>query len=95
MFYSVQAGIAASPKYSAVEKLKQIVDVMMRFHMAHDGLNIFQGDENFFSITFGQGLAVIRKASNAKIMHSPVVHDAPVIRNRIDEWEANARSTNP
>jgi hypothetical protein len=93
--YSISAGIGASPKVNAIEKLKQFIDVMMRFHMAHPGLHIFPDDDKFFSITFGQGIAIIRKSTDSEMQHPPSVPVAPVIHSGVDEWAAMAMATNP
>jgi hypothetical protein len=93
--YSISAGIATSPKASAVEKLKQFIDVMMRFHMSRPGLHIFPDDDKIFSVTFGQGIAIIRKSTDAETLHTPNVPDAPVLGEGLDEWAARARETTP
>jgi cephalosporin hydroxylase len=93
--YQISAGIAASPKVSAVEKLKQFIDVMMRFEMAHADLHIFPEDSKFFSVTFGQGLAIIRKSTEADMQHQPFTSQAPVNHLGINEWGARAMESNP
>ena len=92
--YSIKAGIGCPPTASTVEKLKQFIDVMMRFHMAHPGLHIFPDDDKFFSVTFGQGIAFIRKGTDEEIQHSPVVSEAPVIHSGVDEWAIKAMEVN-
>lgn len=92
--YPISAGgIGTSAAVSAIEKLKQFIDVMMRFHMAHSSLQIMQEDDKFFSITFGQGLAIIRKASTAEMQHLPAIPEAPVIHSGIDEWATAAKES--
>jgi PAS domain-containing protein len=89
------AGIGASAKYSAVEKLKQLVDVLNRFHMAVPELSVIRGDENIFSITFGQNLAIIHKNNDVQASHLPSVSSAPVVRDTIVQWMKESQSTNP
>ena len=88
------AGIGASPQYSFVEKMKQLVDVLNRFHMAHPQLHVFPGDEAMFSITFGQGVIIIRKSTEAQIQHIPQVKEAPVDHGSIDQWASKAAESN-
>jgi hypothetical protein len=91
------AGIGASPRYSAVEKLKQLIDVLMRFHMSHPSLHVFPDDDKILSVTFGQGLAVIRRATAAQLQHTPVIpHDVErVVHGPIDQWEAESAKSTP
>ena len=89
-----KGGIGASPQNSAIEKLKQFVDVLNRFHMAHPGLHIFPDDDKFFSVTFGQGIVIIRKSTDAQLQHPPNVPVAPVLHDLIDQWAAEAAKTN-
>jgi hypothetical protein len=93
--YSISAGIGASPRVNAVEKLKQFVDVLMRFHMAHPNLQILSEDEKMFSLTFGQGLAIIRKSTDEDLQHVPNVPEAPVIHSGIDNWASECKKSNP
>lgn len=93
--YSISAGIGASPEVNAIEKLKQFVDVLMRFHMAHPNLQVLPEDEKMFSITFGQGLAIIRKSTESDLQHVPNVPQAPVIHAGIDSWSSEAKKSNP
>lgn len=93
--YDISAGIGASPKVNAIEKMKQFIDVLMRFHMAHSSLHFFPDDDKFFSITFGQGLALIRRSTESELQQPPNVPVAPVIHQGIDEWATNAAKTNP
>jgi PAS domain-containing protein len=89
------AGIGATAKYSTVEKLKQLVDVLNRFHMAVPELSVIRGDENIFSITFGQNLAIIHKNNDVQASHLPSVSSAPVVRDTIVQWMKESQSTNP
>lgn len=89
------AGVGASPQFSAVEKLKQIVDVLSRFHMAHPSLHIWPDDDKFFSITFGQGVVIIRRSTEAQLKHLPDIPGAQTVINLIDEWASKAAATNP
>ena len=84
------AGIAAAQKYSAIEKLKLLVDVLMRFHVSHSGLSIFEGDKYIADVTFGQGLVIIRKNTAAERLHTPSVQNAPVKRSSLEAWQAKA-----
>ena len=89
------AGLGASPQSSFVEKMKQLVDVLNRFHMAHPQLHVFPGDEAMFSITFGQGVIIIRKSTEAQMQHIPRVEEALVDHGSIDRWASKAAETNP
>lgn len=93
--YGISAGIGASPQVSAVEKLKQYIDVMMRYDMAHPKLSISHEDDKFFSITFGEGLAIIQKSTYDDENHHPNIPTAPVIHSKIDQWESRAKESNP
>ena len=87
--YDINAGIGSSPKISAVEKLKQYIDVMMRYDMAYPSLSVSKIDHDFFSITFGEGLAIIRKSSEDRHPNIPV---APVIHSNLEQWILKAKS---
>ena len=89
-----KGGIGAPPQYSAIEKIKQFVDVLNRFHMAHPGLHIFPDDDKFFSVTFGQGIVIIRKSTDAELQHPPNVPVAPVLHDVIDQWAREAAKSN-
>lgn len=93
--YGISAGIGASPQVSAVEKLKQYIDVIMRYDMGYPKLSISNEDDKFFSITFGEGLAIIRKSTYDDENHHPNIPSAPVVHSNIDQWESRAKESNP
>jgi len=92
---SISAGIGESPKVNAIEKLKQYVDVLMRFHMAYPDLSISHGDNTIFSITFGQGVAIIRKSSGDQSNHLPNIQEAPVDHATLKKWMLQVKDSNP
>jgi hypothetical protein len=89
------AGIGASPKHSVVEKLKQLVDVLMRFHMMHPSLSVLPDDDKIMDITFGQGVVFVRKGTDDELSNPPKSPYAQLVHANIDAWEATARATNP
>ena len=89
-----KGGIGAPPQHSAIEKIKQFVDVLNRFHMAHPNLHIFPDDDKFFSVTFGQGIVIIRKSTDAEMQHLPNVPVAPVLHDLIDRWAQEVVKSN-
>lgn len=91
----ISAGVGASPKVNAIEKLKQYIDVLMRFHMAYPSLSISDGDDTLFSLTFGQGLVIIRKSSDENAFHIPNIQKAPVDHSLLKNWMLQAKESNP
>merc|ERR1712217_512857 len=60
----VTSGLGAPAPKSAVEKFKQLVDVVSRKHFQHDDLTVFgkEVDGNISDIRFMDSLVVIQKA---------------------------------
>jgi len=61
--YTIESGIGAQPPKSAVEKFKQLVDVVSRKHFGHPELTVFGSDvdANVAEVRFGDGLVIVRK----------------------------------
>jgi len=56
-------GIGKPPPGNAVEKIKQLIDVLNRFQIGYKNMSIISGDEDICSIEFGLDLVAIRKCS--------------------------------
>jgi len=93
--YGISAGIGASPKVNAVEKFKQLIDVLMRYSMSHASLSVLPADHSICSITFGMNVAAIYKCTVEEAARTPKIGPAPVDHAGIDAWQADATSTNP
>ncbi len=79
-----------------MEKFKQIVDVLMRYHVAYPELTVFGKhiDHEILSIEFGENLLVIRKKMHQHALHSPNVPGAPTNLQNIQAWERQAQASN-
>jgi hypothetical protein len=60
--YPLNAGIGVPPPRSAVEKFKQLADVVSRKHFGHPEFSIFEGvDKDVASVRFGDGIIFVQK----------------------------------
>jgi len=91
-------GIGASPRYSAIEKLKQLIDVINRNEICRDDLSVLPGDENICEVSFSSNLIKFQKCTDQEMAvrkysclqwKTGVVH-----QDKVDEWMRNARETN-
>ena len=95
------AGIGKSADKNAVEKFKQLIDVLQRHHMNYEDLSVLfpesHLDGHIFSLTFGEGLILVRKATSLESEHEPRVyrHNLFVLEEGVRDWESRARDTNP
>lgn len=60
--YSMDGGIGVAPPKNAVEKFKQLVDVVSRKHFSQPDFTVFGGiDKDVSEVTFGDGLLFVFK----------------------------------
>lgn len=91
-------GIGTSPHYSAIEKFKQLIDVLNRYELCHEELSVLPGDEDICSMTFSQNLIKFERCSEKwKKVRSAACLDWKLKRSnssRIASWMQTAKSTN-
>jgi len=86
-------GIGESPRTNAVEKFKQLVDVLIRRSVGFPGEGIVPGDEDMCSITFGENILSMTKCAEVDI-HARKSH-GNVDNEHFERWMSKARATNP
>lgn len=90
-------GIGTSPKDNVVEKIKQLIDTLVKNQIGatKEDLSIMPGDENICSIEFGKNLVVLRKCSEAELANSPPLLSKVYDANLMADWVQRAISSNP
>ncbi len=80
---------------NSVEKFKQLVDVLQRYHLAYSQLTVFgkDVDHDILSVEFGANILAIKKKTREHAAHEPFIKHAHSNRQRIKEWEENAQAT--
>jgi len=92
--YQLQStGIGAAPNASAVSKLEQIQQVLVRHQIGARNLTVMPGDDSICSMEWGMNLVVLRKCEpNIKL---PPYQRLRYDKSRMQSWIRNAKSTNP
>ena len=86
-------GIGAAPNASAVSKLEQIQQVLMRHQIGARNLTVMPGDDRICSMEWGMNLVVLRKCElNIEL---PPYQEPQYDQSRMQSWIRNAKSTNP
>jgi hypothetical protein len=90
-------GIGSSPKYSAIEKLKQFIDVLHKEKINHTDLSVMPGDEHLCEVSFAKNTVALHKCTQEQMRMPPenAIYAQQLNHTRIKEWMKNARSTNP
>jgi hypothetical protein len=90
-------GFGASPKASVVEKIKQLIDTLVKNQIGatKEELSIMPGDETICSIEFGKNVLVVKKCSDVELANAPPFNGASFDQTQMDAWVQNAKSTNP
>ncbi|KAL7527889.1 hypothetical protein ACHAWF_002341 [Thalassiosira exigua] len=98
--YKLDGGIGTktTPAISAVEKFKQLVDVLMWYQLkAVDALHVLPGDEHVCSIEWGMNLVAFRRCTEDEARDHPV--DGPfgevVDKKAMEEYVREAKGSNP
>lgn len=91
-------GIGVSPNESAVEKFKQLIDILTRYQLGEPAMmSIVPGDDEICSITFGMNIMAFHKCTEKEQQDRP--RDAPfgkvVNPEHMKEYIEKAKSTNP
>lgn len=86
-------GIGAAPNASAVSKLEQIQQVLVRHQIGARNLTVMPGDDNICSIEWGMNLVVLRKCEPT--IQLPPFQGLRYDTSRMQSWIRNAKSTNP
>jgi hypothetical protein len=90
-------GIGASPKYSAVEKLKQFIDVLHKEKFNYTSLSIMPGDEDLCEMSFAKNTIALHKCTLEQKQNptKAAVYAKHFDVARIKAWMKNARESNP
>ena len=90
-------GIGASPKYSAVEKLKQFIDVLHKEKFNYTRLSVMPGDEDLCEISFAKNTIALYKCTpmQKQLPTKGAVFTKQFNVTRIQAWMKNARESNP
>eukprot|EP00540_Astrosyne_radiata_P018571 CAMPEP_0116824288 /NCGR_PEP_ID=MMETSP0418-20121206/1312_1 /TAXON_ID=1158023 /ORGANISM="Astrosyne radiata, Strain 13vi08-1A" /LENGTH=168 /DNA_ID=CAMNT_0004452639 /DNA_START=10 /DNA_END=516 /DNA_ORIENTATION=+ len=94
-------GFGASPEHSVAEKLKQLIDVLVRSKTDYEDpelpLSVLPGDEEICEISFGRNLVALRKCRLEQQTDRPkhVYFGQSFNRTQIRKWLEWARSSNP
>ena len=91
-------GFGVSAATSAVEKLKQLVDILPRYQLGHRDISVMPGDHSLCSIEFGYNTVKLRKCTKHEMDNRPNFNPTHSIRSQSPtwkEWLRQARLTNP
>lgn len=91
----VGTGIGTSPDASAVEKLKQLIDVLVRNQIGAKNLTVMPGDDQVCSINWGRNLVAINKCTKEQQTRQAVFQRKRFDDARMDAWLEKARASNP
>lgn len=87
-------GIGANPKDSAVTKLQQLLDVLVRHQIGATQLSVMPGDENICAIEWGMNIVLIRKCGSDD-GEGPSFLEKNYDNVTMATWIKDARRTNP
>jgi hypothetical protein len=90
-------GVGVSPKYSVVEKIKQLIDTLVKNQIGatKEVMSIMPGDETICSIEFGKNVVALKKCTAVEMANAPPLQGVMYDPNHMGEWLRNAKSTNP
>jgi hypothetical protein len=91
----IETGIGASPNASAVEKIKQLIDVLGRNQIGAKNLTVMPGDDQICSINWGRNLVAINKCTKEEQTRQAVFQHKRFDDTRMDAWLEKARASNP
>lgn len=88
-------GIATTANYSAVKKIDQIREVLMRFQIGARNLTVAPGDGELCAIEWGMNIVRLRKCTEAEVKSNPPWAPIHYDEHMMDGWLREAHSTNP
>ena len=88
-------GIGAGPEFSAVAKLEQIQQVLVRHQIGATALSVMPGDHDLCSVEWGMNLVALRKCESPLTYAKPRYFNPKFDADRMDRWIREARRTNP
>jgi hypothetical protein len=92
----VETGINADANHSAVTKLMQFIHVLTRHQLNFDGeMSVMPNDDLICSIEFGMNLVLLRKCGLPTDGPGPSNLNAPVDKEEMRAWIAQAKASNP
>jgi hypothetical protein len=91
------SGIGAVPEFSAVSKIQQIQQVLIRHQIGAKELSVMQGDEDICSVEWGMNLVALKKCDAARgVIQQPSFALTPKYNiAQMKEWIIEAKRTNP
>jgi predicted O-methyltransferase YrrM len=91
-----KSGIGQPPPGNAVEKMKQLIDVLNRYQMGYTELSIIPGDQDICSMNFGMNVMSLEKCSaEEKQMTEGLIVRERVNKNRMLRYIKQAKLSNP
>jgi len=92
--YTIQGvGIGAPPEHSAIPKLQQLQQVLVRHQIGANELSIMPGDSTICSIEWGMNIVAIRKCSEVDV--PPPYQKKRYNETNMQQWMTEAKRTNP
>jgi len=90
------AGIGEPPPGNAVEKIKQLIDVLMRIKIGARNLSIIPGDQTICNIDFGMNVVAIWKCSMARLYEQKKIKEFKNVINysHLEKYLQKAQKTN-
>ena len=90
-------GVGADARHSAVTKMEQISQVLVRHHIGvASGMSVMPGDDSLCSIEWGMNLVVLRRCTDEEMAQNPPVAAEPSFKEEdLKEWLQEARASNP
>ena len=88
-------GIGASPEHSAIPKLQQLQEVLVRHAIGATELSIMPGDDEICSVEWGMNLVAIHKCTDREKTSFPPYQKKKYNEENMKTWMEEAKRTNP
>jgi hypothetical protein len=89
------AGIGSSAHTSAVEKLKQFLDVLARNQIGALDLSVMPGDDHLCSVNWGRNILSLYKCNDLERKTQPVFQKSRYDEGKMAQWLKEAKASNP
>lgn len=88
-------GFGTSAQTNAIEKVKQLVDILARNQLGAEGLSIMPGDDELCSIEFAKNVIALRKCNDHEMKNPPRIQAKAYDEKLLKEWLAKSKASNP
>jgi hypothetical protein len=88
-------GIGLSAHTSAVEKLKQLLDVLARNQIGALDLSLMPGDDHLCSVNWGRNIVSLYKCSDFERKMQPIFQKGRYDEGKMAQWLKEAKASNP